>query len=304
MKNINFFLFAAFAVLLAACKGGDGGMLTSPNGYKYVKFDKGTGPNPKVGEYGFVHISVYQNDSLVNSTYQMGRTVPIIVPDLALIPADQKGVGKANPVSDLLALMKVGDSVSVDVPIDSLMMQNPNFQGVKKMTYAFVLMDIKTKEQYDASQMEEQKVKQAEAGKYKEQEAAVATQLASILKEYKSGANKAKLQTTTTGLKYLVLEEGTGAQAVAGKGVDVMYYGMLTDGKEFDNSYKRGQPFSFGLGQRQVIPGWDEGIALMKEGGKAVLFIPYELGYGEQGNPPVIPGKAELVFYVELQKVK
>ncbi len=300
MKNISFLLIAAFAAFLVACGGGG---VKSPNGYTFVKHTNATGAQPKVGEYGFVHISVYQDDSLVNSTYQMGRTVPIIVPDLATIPEDQKGVGKANPVSDVLALMKVGDSVSVDVPIDSLMRQNPSLKNAKKLTYAIVLAEVKTKEQYDAFLMEERAIKDAAASGYKEQETAVATQLAGILKDYKAGTNKDQIKSTASGLKYLVLEEGKGAQAAAGKGVDVMYYGMLTNGQEFDNSYKRGQPFSFPLGQGQVIKGWDEGIALLKEGGKAVLFIPAELGYGAQANAS-IPANSELVFYVELQKVK
>ena len=71
----------------------------------------------------------------------------------------------------------------------------------------------------------------------------------------------------------------------------------------FDNSLSRGMPFSFALGRGMVIPGWDEGIALLKEGGKAFLFVPPALGYGEAGSPPVIPANSELIFYVELEKV-
>ena len=76
---------------------------------------------------------------------------------------------------------------------------------------------------------------------------------------------------------------------------------MLKDGNIFDQSYERGQPIDFPLGVGQVIKGWDEGIGLLKPGGKATLIIPASLGYGEAGSPPVIPENAELVFYVELQ---
>lgn len=300
MKKFSFFLFAALAAIFVACAGGE---QTSPNGYKYIKHTNATGKAANIGDYGYVNISVYQDDSLVNSTYQMGRTVPIMVPDMSQMPADQKGVGKANPVADVLALMKVGDSLTVEVPIDSLMRQNPSLKDAKKLTYAIVLADVQTKEEFEAAKAKEAQEKQAAASVYQEQEKVVATQLAGILKDYKSGASKDKIKSTASGLKYLMLEEGTGAQAAAGKGVDVMYYGMLTNGQEFDNSFKRGQPFSFPLGQGQVIKGWDEGIALLKEGSKAVLFIPSELGYGAQGNAS-IPANSELVFYVELQKVK
>lgn len=110
-------------------------------------------------------------------------------------------------------------------------------------------------------------------------------------------------QKTASGLYYVVEKEGTGAQAVAGKKVSVHYAGALTNGKEFDNSFKRGEPIEFTLGVGQVIPGWDEGIALMKEGAKYKLIIPYQLAYGESGRPPVIPQRATLIFDTELVKV-
>ncbi len=109
---------------------------------------------------------------------------------------------------------------------------------------------------------------------------------------------------TPSGLWYVVEQEGTGAQAAAGKQVSVHYAGKLQNGTEFDNSYKRGEPISFTLGAGQVIPGWDEGIALMKEGGKYKLIIPSELGYGKRGAGGVIPPNATLIFDTELVKVQ
>lgn len=109
---------------------------------------------------------------------------------------------------------------------------------------------------------------------------------------------------TASGLYYIMEQEGTGAQAVAGKTVSVHYTGTLTSGKKFDSSRDRGQPIDFPLGQGAVIKGWDEGIALLKVGGKAKLIIPYQLAYGEQGYPGAIPPKATLVFDVELMDVK
>ena len=109
---------------------------------------------------------------------------------------------------------------------------------------------------------------------------------------------------TTSGLKYIILQKGNGEQAVNGKEVSVNYIGQLTDGKEFDNSYKRGKPFKFILGKSQVIKGWDEGIALMHVGDKFKLIIPPQLGYGEQGAGNVIPSNATLIFETELMSVE
>jgi FKBP-type peptidyl-prolyl cis-trans isomerase len=109
---------------------------------------------------------------------------------------------------------------------------------------------------------------------------------------------------TASGLEYTEVEEGTGAQAEVGKNVSVHYTGKFPDGKVFDSSLSRGEPITFTLGAGRVIKGWDEGIALMKEGGKAQLVIPPELAYGERGAGGVIPPNATLVFEVELVSVR
>ena len=109
---------------------------------------------------------------------------------------------------------------------------------------------------------------------------------------------------TTSGLEYNETLAGAGAQAKAGDTVSVHYNGKFPDGRVFDSSYKRGQPLEFRLGAGQVIKGWDEGISLMKVGGKATLTIPPALAYGERGAGGVIPPNATLVFEVELVAIR
>ncbi len=113
--------------------------------------------------------------------------------------------------------------------------------------------------------------------------------------------------TTPSGLQYEDTTPGTGEEARAGQRVRVHYTGWLYDptaansrGKKFDSSKDRGQPFAFGLGEGQVIRGWDEGVQGMKVGGTRVLTIPADLGYGARGAGGVIPPNATLVFEVDL----
>ena len=100
------------------------------------------------------------------------------------------------------------------------------------------------------------------------------------------------------------LNKGQGAAPAPGDTVVVHYTGWLTDGRKFDSSKDRGQPFSFPIGRGQVIKGWDEGVAGMKVGGKRELVIPADLGYGTRGAGGVIPPNATLKFEVELLDVK
>ena len=110
----------------------------------------------------------------------------------------------------------------------------------------------------------------------------------------------AGFEKTASGLYYKILENGNGAAAAKGSTVAVHYEGSLTSGQVFDSSYQRNQPIEFQLGIGQVIPGWDEGIGLLKTGDKARFVIPSHLAYGSAGAGGVIPPNATLVFDVEL----
>ena len=118
-------------------------------------------------------------------------------------------------------------------------------------------------------------------------------------KPYDMGSKQWKVQ--PSGLKYVVVQDGTGIKVQNGMSVSVHYSGYFEDGKTFDSSVQRGEPITIILGKRQVIPGWEEGISLLKVGDKAKFFIPYNLAYGDAGRG-TIPAKANLIFDVEVVK--
>ena len=118
----------------------------------------------------------------------------------------------------------------------------------------------------------------------------------------------ATMTKSDTGLKHKDLKEGTGAKPETGQTCEMHYTGWLWEdgkkGKKFDSSVDREMTFKFPIGEGQVIKGWDEGVATMKVGGKRLLLIPPDLGYGDKGAGDVIPAKATLLFEVELIGVK
>lgn len=155
-----------------------------------------------------------------------------------------------------------------------------------------ILRKGKEAEKFDAAKVFEEGKAMA-ATKRMEKEAAMAAAAEAVKKEFTNE--------TSSGLKYVVIKEGTGNKPVATSNVKVHYTGSFLDGKVFDSSVQRGEPIDFGL--NQVIPGWTEGVQLMKEGAKYKFYIPYQLAYGERGYPGAIPPKSDLIFEVELIKI-
>ena len=148
----------------------------------------------------------------------------------------------------------------------------------------------------EAAAVEEPEAAPSEAEQIEEDAGATGetVDITEVLEQYEDASS------TESGLYYIIEEEGTGDAPQSGDLVQVHYTGTLADGTKFDSSLDRGEPFQFPLGMQRVIPGWDEGIALLNVGGKAKLIIPPELAYGQQGAGGVIPPNATLIFDVEL----
>jgi len=297
MKSNFFLLLCMMAFFVSSC-GKKGGQTISGHSFEYIEDVEGT--NAVEGDYVYFLFSVKVKDSVVFNS--ITQNPPFI---RFKLPKSEKPADKTNsqPVLEVLYFMSKGDSAVVYMETDSVVRAQIGIDDADKLAYHVRLIDIKDEASYQADMKEEQKVLDAKFELNKQRIPEIEAMIKSTLEDFKSGKNKDQLITTASGLKYIVHTTGTGAKAEAGKSVTVNYYGCLMDGTHFDDSWSRPQEFNFVLGNGQVIPGWDEGVALLNEGTKATFFIPYALAYGDAGRPPVIPEKSDLVFYIELNKV-
>lgn len=276
----------AVVVGLSSCDK-TGKLETTPTGLKYMfhKRDE-KGKKAKVGDILTMHI-VFKNskDSILRNTFS--EPDPLQVP---LQASPFKG-----SLEEGLTMVSPGDSVTFFVKADSLFGKNP---GQPMPPFIPKGSDIKfvVKVRNIQTPAEMQKEMEGLAVKQKSTDAKAIT-------DYIAKKNLTNVQKTASGLHYVITQPGTGKQPDASSIVSVKYKGTLLDGKEFDSSDRQpgGQPVEFPL--NRVIPGWTEGIALLKEGSKATLIIPSALAYG-QNSPPGIPKNSVLVFDVELVKVK
>ncbi|MEZ4907716.1 MAG: FKBP-type peptidyl-prolyl cis-trans isomerase [Saprospiraceae bacterium] len=205
------------------------------------------------------------------------------------------------PLVEMLHYMVPGDSLRYEMELSEG--QKPrgmeNINSVVYFIKAEKLVDAETMAKIKAEEVKEQEAKLAQA---KIVEGEVGVKVAGLLEKYKAGDLNKDIMTTDSGLEYVVLDKGTGDKVEANENVAVDYYGVFkADGRMFDNSFGRGQKLRFNAGVGQMIKGWDEAMLYLNHGDKAILFIPYNLAYGEAGRPPQIPEKSDLVFYIEVE---
>jgi len=259
-----------------------------PSGIYFLETAEGTGPKIDTGCMVKVNlrISFIDGKQLYNSAdrpepikFKYGKRFDT--------PGIDEGIG----------LMKGGGKATIIVP--SKMAFGEQGKGgiippYSTLVYEVEVTDVQSKADFEKEQAEIKlkDIQQKEANKKEE-----AQQLQKYLID-----NKIMVTPTSSGLYYIEKVKGTGPQPVPGNKVSVHYTGTLINGKKFDSSLDRNAPFEFDLGKGQVIKGWDEGIAMMKQGGKAILIIPYNIAYGER-NMGEIPPYATLIFEVELLEV-
>ncbi len=278
-------------VFLSFCKNGSDQLSKnrSESGYEYIHHIKNDGPKPLVGDQVTFHTVVFQNDTtLLSSSYYK------IEPQSAILPAKDKVPVPAPPDYEVLFLMSVGDSLTVFQELDTFPAEKlpKGITNQDKFSYHMKLLGIKPKA-----------IIEKEVADLKAREQTVADSTKALIESYSKGKLDDQLQSTASGLKYIIHKEGDGEKVKDGEFAKVHYSGFLMDGTSFDDTFSKALPLPVRIGRGQVIAGWDEGIPLLNVGSQATFFIPYTLAYGEAGKPPTIPERADLVFYVELVQV-
>jgi FKBP-type peptidyl-prolyl cis-trans isomerase len=290
MRNVLILsVLTLFTVIQIACQNGK--EVVTPGGNRVINHTNLEGPKVAYGTTVLISVNTWVNDSLVQSTSRdAGGPREVVLPDSSMMK------GKVPAVFEALLLMTKGDSATVIQPLDSIMKKGipASFGEVKEIRYEVKLVDVLTPEALQQREQEENKMVEA----VRVQGMIVAETVKQMLAEYK-GKKLAGLKKAASGLEYVIIDQGSGPAIKDGDMIPTSYYGVRkADGVMFDNSYDRGGPASFGVGQ--LIPGFNEGMKLLNRGGKAVLFIPSNLGYGEQGASAEIPPNTDLVFYIEM----
>jgi FKBP-type peptidyl-prolyl cis-trans isomerase len=282
-------LFVSFIIVTAlftACNRDSEGYYTAPNGlkYQYIK-ENPKGKKPKIGDYVEIKLA-YANsaDSILFNTKELGGFIRMQI---------QKPTYKAS-YNEALLMLGTGDRALFKIRADSFYLRTrrenlPEF--IKKdeyLTFDIELLKILSKKEV----LEEQKILDEQRKKDEDN-----------LLNYYLQENNINTQPFISGLYYIEKQEGGGKQAQAGSVLTVQYTGKFLSGEIFDSSYKRNEPFSFTLGNGDVIAGWEEGFSKMKEGGIATFIIPSYLAYGKKGYGKIIAPYTTLIFEVELLKV-
>ena len=295
-KKIKLFTFLFIPVFVfISCKSENIGKTTS-SGYDYVHHIIMGGALPEVGDYVVFEMQVLGDSGVVLRNM---RDLPNMPSFQILDPKIPHY--RLNPLNEMLSNMSKGDSATLCYPIDSFSTIPQQLKGNENIFYSVIIRDIKTRETFLADLKKEKDLRKLEMAEVKAMEPFMKDKAQGILNNYKEGELDNQIVTTESGLKYIIHEKGTGPLPVDGSSVSVNYYGVLMDGTPIDNSYKLGNAYEFVLGAGKVIAGWEESMRLFNKGTKATLIIPYTLGYGVAGKDGIVPEKADLLFYIELE---
>lgn len=293
MKNAKYLIIIFVVASMAACGlSNDKNFKETESGLKYLFHISGGGEKPQIGDILSMQM-VYTVEDTVLFDSRLSD-MPVYIPlQESQYPGD---------IYEAMGMMAVGDSATFKMNAADFFMYTAGMMELPPFITqtSDLIFDIKLLQAMDEEgfALEEQRMMEEQIAR----DLVRAEEEEGLRLEYlaEEGITVAP---TESGLYYIEIEAGDGVVPQPGSMVSVHYEGRLLDGTVFDSSHERGEPIEFILGQGWVIPGWDEGIGMMRVGGKARLVIPSHLGYGDRGAGQVIPAFSTLVFDVELVDV-
>ncbi len=290
MKNAKYLIIIFVIASMAACGlGNDKSFKETESGLKYLFHISDGDEKPQIGDILSMQM-IYTVEDTVLFDSRLSE-MPVYIPLLeSQYPGD---------IYEAMGMMAVGDSATFKMNAADFFMYTAGMMELPPFITqsSELIFDIKLLKAMDEEgfAVEEQRMMEEQMAK----DLLRAEQEEELRLEY-IAEEGITVTPTESGLYYIEIEAGNGPAAQPGSMVSVHYEGRLLDGSVFDSSHDRGEPIEFILGQGWVIPGWDEGIGMMRVGGKARLVIPSHLGYGDRGAGPMIPAYSTLVFDVEL----
>lgn len=244
------------------------------------------GSLPKVGEEVRIDYTLQKGTQILDHSYDN------VYPVLVQIPEDRYD----NFFTKALKLMAEGDSLRLLIPaaeVPELLGQYVlEFEEEDLVTFTYKMRQIKTQASLQSEILEEQVYLDS-----------IRLKIPELITQFQN-KTLPNLQTTASGLSYLIFDKGTGPKTATGDAVSVHYICFSDTGKIVDDSYTNMVPLSFIVGSQSLIEGWSEGTTLLGQGGKAVLFIPPNLAYGARGNGDAIAPNSWVVFFIELMDVQ
>lgn len=295
MKSTTFFILIFTGLMAVACtQDPSKGFETTETGLRYKFHHQSGEQQAELGDILKLEmIYLLNNDSVIFNSIEANQPVY-----LELMPSEFEG-----DIYEGLSLMAQGDSATFIINAEDFFLKTaqapqlpPFVQATDDIYFNVRMVAAMDEEEYmeDQKRMAEELIKE---GQVREEQEGVL--LEAFLQE--QGIDVEPME---SGLIFVEIQRGTGQAVQEGSTVAVHYEGRLLDGTVFDSSLERGEPIEFQIGVGQVIPGWDEGISVMRQGGKAQLIIPSYLAYGEHGAGNIIPPFSTLIFEVELVEVK
>lgn len=300
MKYSQMYMMCLAALFFfQSCQDSGSARKMTPSGYEYIVYADKSGETAKAGDYIYYYMDILNDkDSLIQSSRKNPQQ------PITALPKEGDETPNSNPINDIMSLSSVGDSIALFIPKDSIPQLPPQFSDVAFIEYRLVVKEIVDEATFQARVDEERAAAEEKATMLKAKEPEIADITQKAITRYKNGELDGELKIVEGDLKFYVIEQGNGPLAVNGSFAEVQYYGCTMDGKEFDNSFKRGRGIPVNVGAGGVIQGWDKTFPMLNEGSKIVLFIPADLAYGERGSPPNIGPNAELVFYMDVENVQ